>query len=311
MEPTVSLIICTYERSKVLRDTLEQVTALAVAPLETIVVDQTGVHPPDMQAYLAAGHAAGDFCYYHIERPNLPNARNFGVRHARGDVVLFIDDDVVLDPDIITQHINAYDDPTVGGVAGRRTFPYPNGDDDNGAIGAVNEKGGIVTNFSAETPIDSVDWASGCHMSFRRSLIIEVGGFSVHHIGTAVYEDVDFCLRLKAHGYRIRFYPKAHLVHLREVNGGAGTRRYNKYYFYTSAHNRALFFLKHFPIYRLPLLYARHWYAELREVVETRRFSHIGLLVVAYLQAHLLSQWQYQLAHRRFSKTLHNPTQPA
>lgn len=111
-----SLIIPTYNRGDVLLETLEMAVVQEYGTYEIIVVDQTKSIDSRLPSYLSP---AGDrIRYIHLPEPNLPAARNAGIRAAKGDIILFVDDDVRIEPDYLAAHMRNYEDPTVGGAMG-------------------------------------------------------------------------------------------------------------------------------------------------------------------------------------------------
>ena len=118
--PVVSLIIPTYLREKALRDTLEDALQQTHTPLEILVIDQTRSHEPETETLLERLAGEGKIHWSRLEWASLPGARNFGVRRAQGDIILFIDDDVRMEPNFVEAHVqNFLDRPEVGAVAGR------------------------------------------------------------------------------------------------------------------------------------------------------------------------------------------------
>jgi GT2 family glycosyltransferase len=250
--PLVSVVLPTYGREQVLCQTLAQLLKQTYPSFEVILVDQTPAHSLQTEAYLRALASSASLRLLRLDQASLPHARNVGVRHARGDIVLFVDDDVIPDQNLISSHARAYGDPHTGGVAGRRTVP---GEQESlWPIGQIDAWGTHISNFSSTLP-SQVEWASGCHMSFRRELIALAGFFEPKFLGTAAYEDVDFCFRIRRLGYTIRFVPEAHLVHLRVVPAGCGNRRPGIRYHYSMIHNSLLFFLRHYPARELLRLF--------------------------------------------------------
>jgi GT2 family glycosyltransferase len=241
VHPLVSVVVSTYRREEVLCQTLAYLLKQNHPNREIIVIDQTSEHNPETEECLRNLVLSNSIRYYRLQRASLPLARNFGARKAYGEVVLFVDDDVIPDPDLIAKHLSAYQDPSIGGVAGRRTFLLDlQVEEQSGPIGMILHNGVHVTNFSASQGTD-VEWASGCNMSFQKNLLEQVNGFEPRFLGTAVYEDVDLCFRIRNLGYRIVFVPEAQLIHLVMPAGGCGARRQDRRYFYSLIHNRLLF----------------------------------------------------------------------
>ncbi len=111
-----SVIVATYNRQDVLCQTLSFLLAQQYPNIELIVVDQT----PSISARLSDFlRQSGDLIAYHqLNVPNLPAARNVGVMKSTGDIVIFVDDDVVVGPHFVEQHMSAYADWSVSGVTG-------------------------------------------------------------------------------------------------------------------------------------------------------------------------------------------------
>jgi GT2 family glycosyltransferase len=209
-----SVVIVTYRRQAVLCDTLRALAPhIDPAATEVLVIDQcpTGPLPADVLAtpglrYVVRGRAG------------MVPARNHGLRMAAGECVLFLDDDVVPLPGLIESHLAAYHDPTVGGVAGRildlgqeGTCPAA----DPRSFDPV--RGWAHAQFDHATPGD-VMTSRGCNMSFRRDLLLRLGGFDEQI--EIFRDDTDMSLRVRGAGYRVRFVPEAALVHLNAPSGG-------------------------------------------------------------------------------------------
>jgi GT2 family glycosyltransferase len=255
--PFVSVIVPTYNREGILVATLRYLAQQDYPRFEIIVVDQTRTHEPETVIQLNKLIQAGTIRYFRLDQPSLPNARNFGTQQAKGEIVLFVDDDIIPVPCLIATHAAAYNAPDIGGVAGRRTFPIePVPPESPTPVGMIARNSTHVANFSATMPQHSVEWAPGCNMSFRRHLITAVGGFDAMFVGSAVYEDVEFCFRLRRYGYRIVFAPEAHIVHLQQIAGGCGSRRRSPRFYYFVNHNALLFALRHLPRRDLPRVVA-------------------------------------------------------
>lgn len=209
-ELQVSIIIPTYRRERPLRETLKIILPQRSSLIEIIVVDQTPCHETETEHFLS--EVADDVCYLRLQYPNLPAARNAGIREARGEIVLFLDDDIYPGPDLAMRHLRHYSDPTVGGVAGRvhvsptpdpEGYPWPDGPD----IFDRNRPG--------ERP-----FVRGCNMSFRRDLVVQAGLFDERYIGNGVGEEEDLAFAIRRLGYRIHFDPEAWVIHLVEPTGG-------------------------------------------------------------------------------------------
>ena len=96
--------------------------------------------------------------------PGLAAARNAGVRAGRGDIVLFLDDDVAVGPGLVEAHRGAYQNPGVGAVAGSLDDPdfVPGGP----AVSSFDETTGrLVQNFCGKESGPTIS-VMGANMSF-------------------------------------------------------------------------------------------------------------------------------------------------
>jgi len=76
-----------------------------------------------------------------------------------------------------------------------------------------------MRDLSDDRPDENVSIASGCFMLLRRKAVETVGGFSPAFF--LYFEDFDFCLRIRAAGWRIAFVPGVKIVH----HGGNAARK--------------------------------------------------------------------------------------
>ncbi len=117
--PDCSVVICTRDRPDALKNCVRSVTCQSLRPVELIVVDD-GCLTEDDREYLndLCRSAAIPFVYLRKEPPGLPASRNLAVRHARGAVVQFLDDDVVLDQGFLREILRLYAVDTEGLLLG-------------------------------------------------------------------------------------------------------------------------------------------------------------------------------------------------
>lgn len=240
-QPFFSVVVPTYGREKILCDTLTYLLKQSYEFFEIIIVDQTEQHEIFTLNFI--NENISKFRYFKIYPPNLPNARNYGVKMAKGDIILFVDDDVYLKEDWIENHSLNYQYHDISGVSGR-IIEKGITSHDKKVVGKINFWGKPINNRDS-THKTFVEWASGGNTSFRKDLIYECGGFDENYLGNSIFEDVDFSYRLTKLGKKIIFEPKAKLVHLADNSGGCKTREKNKTdYYYWFLRNKTLFTLK-------------------------------------------------------------------
>ena len=101
--PAVSVLIPTVDRYPYLGVLLEQLRQQTIPPLEIIIVDQT--ERERRQDKLAAEFADLPLQVIFQDEPGQCTSRNVGLQIARGDYILFIDDDDEVQPDLIEKHL--------------------------------------------------------------------------------------------------------------------------------------------------------------------------------------------------------------
>lgn len=226
--PSLSVVICTRNRPDSVRITLRSILGCRypAARWEVVVVDNAAEADPSIEA--AAKEADGRIPVKVVHEPvaGLSNARNCGVRHSSGDIVVFGDDDVEVDRDwLATLAAPFVSDERVGATSGL-TLP--------GALETPVQRwtegfGGRsrpleVRRFdlSAPPPDNPLfpftvgEFGAGRNMAFRRVLLEEIGGFdpalgpgSVAHDG----DDIEALFRVLLSGHAIVNDPAAIVWH--------------------------------------------------------------------------------------------------
>src|SRR5262249_37423547 len=137
----------------------------------------------------------------------LTHARNFGAAQARGEILLFCDDDVIFHPNWVREHVAMYRDPEVSAVAGQVLH--------RGEI-ARDAPGSFAHNRSAA----HYSTVYGANFSIRKSVYERIGG-SDENLGVHAYtEDLILSGRLREGGHRIAYSPAAGVLHLQTAVGG-------------------------------------------------------------------------------------------
>ncbi|MEL6815688.1 MAG: hormogonium polysaccharide biosynthesis glycosyltransferase HpsN [Cyanobacteria bacterium J06598_3] len=226
--PFISVVVPTYGREGVLCDTLKSVLAQTYPAYELIVVDQTQTHEPETRSLLDTLAAEQKIQLHTVSWASLPAARNYAIERAKGDILLFLDDDVELPEGFLAAHAKVYGDrPDVGVVAGRVFDRMKLSQSTEPPIETLPPEAmdpGIAwyhIDLVHTTKPQRVLTARGCNMSFRREVFEQYGlRFDERFAGSAVREESDFCLRVRQTGLIIWYEPEAHLVHLGEETGG-------------------------------------------------------------------------------------------
>jgi GT2 family glycosyltransferase len=173
-------------------------------------------------------------------------SRNIGLFHAHGDIAAMIDDDAYAEPQWLQNVLETFaTDPRIGGVGGRAINSTPEPDVPIDQIGRIWPNGCLAANFHVDSgqPIE-VDHIIGCNMSFRRDVLMKLGGLRDDFPGTEVGEDTDISLRVHKLGYKLMFNPAACVFHVGapHVIG----RRFGLRYEYYHRHNNFILLLRNF-----------------------------------------------------------------
>jgi GT2 family glycosyltransferase len=202
-----TVIICTYRRDKVLVETVDQILAQIGGLAEIVIVDQQAQHDSATRKYLKKKFDEGLIRYFDLKTAGLTHARNFGAAQACGALLLFCDDDVVLCPNWIREHIAMYEDQQVSAVAGQVLNVGQCARDAPGS-------------FDHNRPIATYAALYGANFSIRKSVYESIGG-SDENLGVHAYtEDCILAHRLLEGAHRISYCPSASVVHLMSPAGG-------------------------------------------------------------------------------------------
>lgn len=217
VQPRLSVVIPTYNRGSTLANTLRMALQQEYDDYELIVVDQSARCSREVEEIIEG--TPDKIRYLRLEAPNLPAARNAGVRAAAGDVIVFIDDDVEIGPGYLRAHARHYHDPSIGGVTGL-TLP-PGAKADTGIVGSS-----MITGFVRllEGGSAHVSWIPGCNGSYRKSAVVAAGMSDERFTGGAWSEDADLSVRVRHLGFALLFDPDIRLVHLASGVGGSENR---------------------------------------------------------------------------------------
>jgi cellulose synthase/poly-beta-1,6-N-acetylglucosamine synthase-like glycosyltransferase len=197
----ISVIIPAYNSEKTLPYTLRslQNQTLPRKLYEVIVVDDASTD--------GTGSVAREFGvrYRRQNKEGPAAARNFGVRIARGDVVLFTDSDCIPREDWIEKMVQPFEDPKVAGVMGR----YLTRQKEYAARFVQLE---FEERFNILKKADNIDLVPSFAAAFRREVFEEVGGFDAHY-PLANNEDVELSYKIASRGYKMVFSNDAIVYH--------------------------------------------------------------------------------------------------
>ena len=197
--PKISVVVCTFNGSRTIRECLEGIGKLRYPNYETVVVDDGSTD--------GAGDIAAecDVRLIRTENQGLSAARNLGWQSATGEIVAYIDDDARPDPDWLTYLATAFLKEDYAGVGGPN-IPVP--DDGDTANCIANSPGGPAHVLLSDCEAEHIP---GCNMAFRRSWLEVINGFDPQFRQAG--DDVDICWRTRERGGKLGFSPSAMVWH--------------------------------------------------------------------------------------------------
>ncbi len=222
--PRASIVVPVFGQ---LAHTLACLRAIAAyppaSPVEIIVVDDASTDDTPHVLPLVDG------LRYHRRAANggFIAASNDGAALARGEFLVFLNNDTVPQPGWLDALLATFDDVPAAGLVGAQLL-YPDG--------RLQEAGGVVFRDGSAwnygrfgSPSDprygylrDADYVSGAAIAIPHALFAAVGGFDAHY-APAYYEDTDLAFAVRAAGRRVLYQPAARVVHDEGATSGTDT----------------------------------------------------------------------------------------
>ena len=168
MTMSVSIVIPTYRREQVLIDSIHYLRALHPQADEIIIVDQSEQHEPSTSEALQAWHDAGAIRWVRLTQPSITGAMNTGLLEARSEIVLFLDDDIIPDANLIAAHVQAQAESRCNIVAGQVLQP---GEE---VLAEPPETGEFLFRSGKRAWVYEL---IGCNFSVNKAAALKLGGF--------------------------------------------------------------------------------------------------------------------------------------
>jgi GT2 family glycosyltransferase/SAM-dependent methyltransferase len=217
----VSIIIPTRDNTQYLRRCLKSILQFTTYPdYEIILVDNDSKAPDTLKYYRQLAAEPRVRIVPLGSSFNYSAANNLGARHAAGEFLLFLNNDVeALESDWLEELVRWAERPEVGAVGAKLLYPDGMVQHAGVVIGMEGHSShifwGAAERYSG--PFGSVDWyrnysaVTGACMLMRREVFERAGGFDEGY--RLVFSDVEICLRIEALGYRNVYTPFARLRH--------------------------------------------------------------------------------------------------
>lgn len=188
--PSFSIVVPTYQRRDVVSDAVHALSRIDYRGTFEVIVVVDG-STDGTAAALRRAQCPVPLRVIEQENRGLANARNRGAAEATGDILLFLDDDMICEPDVLKQHASSY---AAGADAVIGDFPVAPGSRAGFLSDAIADRKTWERDGEALTAFDIF----AGHISVRRSAFEEIGGFDENFTRNGAYgnEDIDFGQRL-------------------------------------------------------------------------------------------------------------------
>ena len=217
--PPISVVICTRDRTDLLKGALEAILAIDYPHREIIVIDNAPANTSTAELV-----ARLPVRYVKEERPGLDWARNRGIAEARHEIIAFTDDDVRPDRGWLRGIAAGFADPEIMAVSGlvaaaeletvaQQQFELIYG----GMLQYLDSRKFNGSELSVQELLWGSKYGVGANMAFRRQVFEAAGNFDVAlDVGTATRGggDIEMFHRILAKGYATFYEPRALVWHL-------------------------------------------------------------------------------------------------
>lgn len=205
MKPSLSIVIAVCNGADFLKKCLPAIVAACDAETEIILVDDGST---DDSAEI--GKRFGAKILTLNARTGAASARNVGAESALGEIILFIDADVVIKPDTIRDLRRIFArNPEFSAVFGSY-------DDAPGEPDFFSQYRNLMHHFFHQTGSREAETFWSGFGAIKRQIFLEVGGFDAEKFEIPSVEDIELGYRLREKGYRILLAPELQAKHLKK-----------------------------------------------------------------------------------------------
>ncbi|MDM8565875.1 glycosyltransferase [Candidatus Halobeggiatoa sp. HSG11] len=228
--PLVSLIIPTRDKLKLLRGTIEGILQQTDYKNVEIIIMDNGSKKTETLKYFAQIQQDERITVIQHNAPfNYSQLNNIGVSHANGELIGLINNDLeVINSGWLTEMVSHAVRPEIGAVGAKLYYANDTIQHAGVIVGLGGMAGHNFKFLAREAPgyhwhpflIQNYSVVTAACLILRREVFEAVEGLNEIHLKVA-FNDVDLCLKIREHGYRILWTPYAELYHLESASRGS------------------------------------------------------------------------------------------
>ena len=228
-KPLVSVIIPNKDEKETLQTCLEMLEKnTGYQNFEIIIVENNSTTDEIFRYYKELSRNRKIHLLRWGKEFNYSAINNFAVAHAKGEYLLFLNNDVKsINPDWLEEMLGVCQRPEVGGVGAKLIYP----DNTIQHAGCVIGMGGIAGHMFVDMPADRTGYlhkasllqdmsaVTAACLLMKKEVFEQAGGFT-EELAVA-FNDMDLCLKVRKNGYLIVYDPYAKLYHMESKTRGA------------------------------------------------------------------------------------------
>ncbi|GAA4450648.1 glycosyltransferase family 2 protein [Nibrella saemangeumensis] len=207
-----SLIICTYNRASFLKETIESILShfRSKTNFELLIINNNST---DNTADVVKPFLSVPVVRYVVEtNQGLSHARNRGIKEARNEILVFLDDDIDIEPNYLDVSDQLFRDPA-NQIVGGKVLPYNSGIPE----WLPEQYYYIISIFDrGDSPLHT-DKLMGANYAMRKEAALKIGWYNTElgRKGSNLMggEEVDYLDRARAIGYSVLYHPGLVVYH--------------------------------------------------------------------------------------------------
>lgn len=224
----ISIIIPTLGRESVLLNTLQDLKKQNLNPenWECLIITQNHFSSEFIDKIKDVNIL--NFSIFYLSQPNASLARNIGLKEAKSDIVLFLDDDITIESKkFLEAHLDNFKkNPDLSGVFGQVIDTNKIFREHRHRFSTNSKFGWLYfpTNYNKNCQVKN---GVSVNLSVNKKFAIDIGGMDANYIKGAHREESDFCLRLTKKYGLMNFDVEAGIIHIGENTGGVRSWGHN------------------------------------------------------------------------------------